>query len=401
MTGPVRSNTSAPSLRPVVTDAPASPASAGASPSATSATGAAPASTFTPAGTTSTSRPQLSPVGTPLTGAQSLLNPGPIVRLSAVLGPSEEGPIGVPVPPGFKAVLAADITDDLLTLPGGQQPGFWWNEQTLSLSKGGGGSVELLPKAQARFDATHAAFKAKAAALAKASPDDPTAGHFIASRQVAGHGSAGALVSLTVSTSRYDGEGESKDAVELQTFDTRTGQRVQLDALLSAEQFKGVVDTIEKELPLLKVDGNPDFGSAAFVPPTRAALEGLVAQHFALVPRRGRLELDVTLTAKNLELGSARFTFQGPTDAAFLKVIGADVAPLPQAYPLPTKNTTDTLDALAKRLRDPEQLREKALEVLKSDPATTTMTMQTAELVLEALGQKQSAADVLRRVLSS
>lgn len=396
MTGPIRSNTSSPALRPVKSEPAAAP-SAATTAAAPESPPASSASTFTAATPgTAPSRPTLNPVGSPLVPAASA---APLRKLSSVLGPVEDGPIGFPAPAGVKPSVAADITDDVLELPGGQKPGFWWNEQRLSVKRADGSTVDLVPADAARQEATHRRFRELAPALAAKAPAEPTAGHFIASRQLSGYGTAGALMSLTVTTSRFDGQGEAVDTLALQTFDTRTGKPVRLDALLSPAQFAQVVDTISRELPTLQRTDGPGFDAKPFVPASRQALEDLVARQFALVTRGGKVQLDVALTAKNLELGTARFTFEAPTDAGFAQAIGAD-ALAPVGAPKPAKATTDALDALRARVTDPGAFADEAAQLLKEDPVAAGLTQAGLEKVLEALRAGTPAAAALATVFS-
>ncbi len=143
---------------------------------------------------------------------------------------------------------------------------------------------------------------------------------------IAGAGTAGKLFSVSQGGSFYTGGAHPSNGSAISTFDARTGQQVKLDALLSPRQMNDLVNDISARLS--KLSGPEDIGSEAFgAGGEKASLRDTINTNFALsTDKNGKVKIDIAWESGVHALSGlmAHFSLEAPTDAAFLKNIGAE-----------------------------------------------------------------------------
>lgn len=315
-------------------------------------------------------------------------NPGPLKRLAAGVGELAQAPIGLVSPPGTALIRGTYRNEHQTPFPGQEPAVLTYEQQTLTFKDPTGKAVTLEAPNEEGFKM----LVDIASGMASPGQRDRS------TSTVDGFGWAGSLVSVKSDTGSALSGMPPTSSSSLTTYDTRTGERVGLKALLSPEQFKGIVDTIEAEAPKLIATGQ----EGALRWSNREELEAWVDGNFGLQTQAdGGVQITVSASDVVADGGPTKalnFTFQAPRDAKFRAAIGADKPLAGPAFPPPQKATIDALE----RVRYQETgLRENVLDALRADPATARLTNAQVDTLLSQLGSRSKVEFLLQGLLGA
>lgn len=231
----------------------------------------------------------------------------------------------VAVPKGFKAQVT-DQTNKKTEKVHGTAVTLEQSAQQLTVTGPGGKKISLGTEATAHLTELAGFWKSSVADAKKAPKNEYPMLDWDSASTISGLGTAGALFSVHQTEGGYTGGAHPNMSSSRATWDTRTGQQVTLDSLLSQKQVTQLVNDVMAKLK--KAKGPEGVGSDAFTfGGDKTAMHEVMNTNFAVVTdKSGKVSLDFAWDSGIHALGglSTHVVVDAPNDPAFRAKLGLE-----------------------------------------------------------------------------